>query len=324
MLAAFPLILFGCEARLDLGGVKKELAKSVRRTDNFQGLVNNGTVITAVGDNGLILTSPKASNPEDARQWTRTTIEGRPNFIGITTCPDNSMIALSAERQLWTSINNGLKWTKSELPTKESVLSLACAPNGDYWVGGSRTTLLHSTDKGGTWSVSSLNEDAVITQIQFFDTQNGLVLGESGLMAKTVDGGKSWHPAPKIPDAFYPLGSYFSDSQHGWISGLSGTILHTADGGKTWERQETPTSSPLYGVYAKGDKVFAVGDNDTVLKLDGQRWLAINTPPISTYLRGAGVINDGMLLVAGGNGALASVKIKQAQSLLGGLSDARQ
>lgn len=323
-LAAFPLILIGCEARLNLEGVNKELTKPVRRTDNFQALTSNGTVITAVGDSGLILTSPKESNTEDALQWTRTKIEGQPNFIDIVACPDNSMIALSVERQLWTSINNGQKWTKSDLPTKETVVSLACVPNGDYWIVGTATTLLHSTDKGGSWSKNSLNEDATLTHIQFFDAQHGLVFGEFGLMAKTEDGGKSWQRAPKMPDNFYPMGVYFTDSQRGWVAGLSGTILRTDDGGKSWKRQETPTSSPLYGFRAMGDRVFAFGDNYTVIELDGQRWVALDIPHLSSaYLRDAKVINDNILLVAGGNGTLSSVKIKQKLSLPGGLSNAR-
>lgn len=323
LVAAFSLSVIGCEARLDLEGVNKELAKPVRRTDNFQALTNNGTVITAVGNSGLILTSPKENNPEDARRWTRSIIEGRPNFVDITTCPDNSMIALSMERQVWASVNNGQKWTKSDLPTKETVIALTCAPNGDYWVVGAATSILHSTDKGGSWSNTALNQDALINFIQFFDAKNGLVLGEFGLMAKTVDGGQSWQNAQNIPDNFYPMGVYFTDSEHGWVAGLGGAILYTADGGKSWKRQETPNSVPLYGIHAKGNRVFALGDGNTVLELDGQRWVAHDTPPQSTYLRDAEVINNDMLLVAGGNGTLTTVKIKQKQELVGGLSNGK-
>lgn len=322
-LVAFQLVLGGCEARLDLEGVNKELAKPVRRTDNFQALTNNGTVITAVGNGGLILTSPNASNPEDARKWTRSTIEGRPNFVGITTCPDNSMIALSMERQVWTSVNNGQKWTKSDLPTKETVIALTCAPNGDYWVVGAGTSILHSADKGGSWSNMALNKDALINYIQFFDAKNGLVLGEFGLMAKTVDGGQSWQNSQSIPDNFYPMGVYFTDSEHGWVAGLGGAILYTDDGGKNWKRQETPNSVPIYGIHAKGNRVFALGDGNMVLELDGQRWVAHDTPPQSTYLRDAEVINNDMLLVAGGNGTLTAVKIKQKQELVGGIGNGK-
>ncbi|MBE9535264.1 MAG: hypothetical protein IMF03_09690, partial [Proteobacteria bacterium] len=97
------LILSGCEARLNLDGVEEESHKSVRRTDQFQDLTTNGTVIIAVGSAGLILTSPKVSGPEEPLQWTRTELEGQPNFIDIDSCPDGSMVALAVERQIWIS-----------------------------------------------------------------------------------------------------------------------------------------------------------------------------------------------------------------------------
>lgn len=316
-------VLSGCEAKLDLDGVKQEQAKSVRRTDQFQALTDNGNVVTAVGFNGLILTNPRVSDPEASWKWKRTELVGRPNLIDIDSCPDSSMIALSVERQVWISANNGQDWTMSKLPTQESMLSLTCAPNGDYWAVGSFTTLLHSTDHGETWRENSLDEDAILTTIQFLDAQNGYVLGEFGTIAKTGDGGQSWQRAKKIPNEFYPQGSYFIDSRHGWVAGLSGVILYTPDGGETWERQEAPTKSPLYSIHGKGGRLFVVGDNYTVLELSGQGWVALDTPHLSTYLRNAEIVNDDLLLVAGGNGTLSAVEIKHEQSLAGGLSNAR-
>ncbi len=308
------LILNGCEAQLHLDGVEAELHKSVRRTDQFLALATNGTVVTAVGSAGLILSSPLGASSEDALQWTRTELAGQPNFIDIDSCPDNSLVALAVERQIWISTNDGQDWTKSDLPTQEDMLSIACTPGGDYWVVGSFSTMLHSSDKGASWEESSLGDDAILTRVQFFDAQNGLIAGEFGLIAKSEDGGQNWQSSNNIPDEFYPSGSYFADPQHGWVVGLDGAILYTGDGGDSWEKQDTPTNFPLYGLHAKGGRLFVFGDHGTVLELDGQHWVAVDTPALPAYLSDGEILFDDLLLVTGGRGTLFTVDIKQSLS----------
>ncbi|WP_051361381.1 YCF48-related protein [Desulfuromonas sp. TF] len=315
LLLAFPLLLMGCEAKLDLDGVHQERTKSVRRTDNFQAVATNEAVVTVVGDTGVIITSPKPNGIKEPLQWTRTGLMGKPNLIDIDSCPDNSLIALSVEQQVWISIDNGQDWTKSDLPTREDMLSLTCAPNGDYWVVGSFTTLLHSTNQGKSWKENSLDQDAMLTKIKFLDAQNGFVLGEFGLTAKTEDGGQSWQRFGMLPADFYPQDSYFADLQHGWAAGLYGTILHTTDGGATWRRQETPTDFPLYGFHAEGGRLFVFGEHGTVLELSDQRWVALDTSHLHAngYLRDGEVLADDLLLVAGGRGTIITTNTKQEQ-----------
>lgn len=313
-LLTIALILSGCEAKLDLNDVDHEKAKPVYRTDQLLAVTSNGTVNTVVGSFGLVLNSPKVSFGGKPLQWTRTVLPGEPSFIDIDTCPDNSMIALAAEHQLWLSSENGQEWVKKEIPTREDVLSMTCSPNGDYWVVGSFSTILRSVDKGENWTESSLDEDAILTQIQFIDAQHGIISGEFGMLAKTEDGGQNWRPSHNIPNEFYPEGSYFSDLQHGWVGGLKGTIFYTADGGESWEQQETPTEAPIYDFYAVNDRLFAFGSNTTALELVGQRWMLVDTPHLSTYLRDGLIIADNQLLIIGGKGLMLTIDIKRKQS----------
>lgn len=310
LLLVLPWLVCGCEAQLDLDGVNQERGKSVRRTDQLLALTTNGTVVTAVGSAGLILTSPRESNPESSRQWTRTELTGQPNFIDIDSCPDHSMIALAVEHQIWISTNDGQSWIKSDLPTQEDMLSLTCTPGGDYWVVGSFSTMLHSSDQGESWDESSLGADAMLTQVQFFDARQGVISGEFGLTAKTDDGGQDWQSANNMPDDFYPEGSYFADPQRGWVAGLNGAILYTGDGGDSWERQATPTNFPIYGFYAKAGQLFAFGDHGTVLELDTRHWVALDTPKLPVYVRDGVAVTDDLLMVTGGSGALFTVSIK--------------
>ena len=53
----------GCEAPLNLEGVDRELAKQIRRTDQFQAIASNGNALVAVGADGLVMVSD-ANNVE--------------------------------------------------------------------------------------------------------------------------------------------------------------------------------------------------------------------------------------------------------------------
>ena len=119
--------LAGCEAQLNLDGVEQQLTKSTLRTDQYQEMAENQGVITLVGSQGLVLRSS-----DQGQTWERQIIEGKPNFIGLAACPDNSLIALSFDKQIWNSPDNGQSWSSKPIPTREDVMDVNCAPDGSY------------------------------------------------------------------------------------------------------------------------------------------------------------------------------------------------
>ena len=48
------------------------------------------------------------------------------------------------------------------------MIGLTCGTDGSWWVSGSYSTLLHSSDQGQSWAENSFDEDALVTHIQFF------------------------------------------------------------------------------------------------------------------------------------------------------------
>src|SRR3712207_232170 len=44
------------------------------------------------------------------------------------------------------------------------------------------------------------------------------------------------------------------DKRRGWAVGNDGVILRTDDGGFEWEAQDSPVSTPLYGLYVRDRK----------------------------------------------------------------------
>ncbi|MCE2401089.1 hypothetical protein J4G08_09405 [Candidatus Poribacteria bacterium] len=104
----------------------------------------------------------------------------------------------------------------------------------------------------------------MLHDVHFWDNQNGLVIGDSGLMLVTADGGKTWTkkevnmrppgattgqrpgrpPGAGGPPAGFGGGGsptlyniYFVNEKVGYITGARGTILKTEDNGKTWNRK---------------------------------------------------------------------------------------
>ena len=303
-LLLFSMLGLGCEAKLDLTGVEKEMAKSSVRTDQYQEMVANQGVLTIVGSQGLVLVSE-----DQGATWQRHIVEGKPNFIGLSVCPDKSLIALSFDKRVWRTTDHGRTWTGKPVDTPEDVMDVYCAPDGSYWITASFSTLLHSTDQGDTWQVDSLGEDALMTHIEFFDETVGIVAGEFGLFYKTTDGGATWESAGTIGNELYPLAVYFKNESTGWVGGLSGVIVKTSDGGANWTLQRTEVASPIFNFVSDGQDLYAVGDQGSILVLQDNLWRKVKSPAIPVYLRDGYVINNDKILVAGGWGALFSVPV---------------
>jgi photosystem II stability/assembly factor-like uncharacterized protein len=308
-LMLLPIFLTGCEAPLNLEGVENELSKQVRRTDQLQGIAVNQSSIAVVGADGLVL-----SSPVQELKWTRQQITEKPALVDIAACPDQSFVALSLDKKVWFSADNGQSWEGSQLPTYEDVLDLTCAPDNSVWVVGSFSTVLNSSDKGQNWTENTLNEDAMLTNIQFMDENTAVVTGEFGFLSRSDDAGQTWNAPEYMPNEFYSQNAHFTSSNSGWVAGLSGKILHTVDGGASWTNQPTPTESPLYGFYQAGDRLFAYGDHATVLEFTGIDWKQIPNPKMPVYIRDAVQLENGQLLMAGGFGSLYTLDISSGTS----------
>ena len=298
--AGVSLVLSGCEAPLVLEQVNATRAKALQRTHYYQAAASSAEVAVLVGNDGVILR--KAYDQE----WMRIDTATHTSFIDVDLCPDQRFIALSFDNALWVSDPTATQWTPVEIPTEEQLMTATCAPDASWWVAGSFSSILHSSDEGNSWQTTSLEEDAIITQLAFVSVQQAVATAEYGMIIQSQDGGESWEITGFLPDEFYPHTAYFVSLEEGWVAGLNGFIYHTQDAGETWSRQSTDTSLPLYQLVASEHGLFALGDNSTVLKRTGDQWQTIQPPSTPVYLR-AGVYLDGQLVAAGGRGSLFSI-----------------
>jgi len=128
----------------------------------------------------------------------------------------------------------------------------------------------------------------------WLDADRGWIVGVSGTVLKTTDGGKSW----QVQDALSPLstrdltGVSFVNASTGWVVGVSATVLRTDDGGATWKSQTAttvPAARNFRAVSFYDSSVgVAVGDQGTTTSTvqytanGGVTWRAATIPTTCT------------------------------------------
>jgi photosystem II stability/assembly factor-like uncharacterized protein len=111
--------------------------------------------------------------------------------------------------------------------------------------------------------------ELTLNSIFFLDENYGWVVGRSGRLAKTTDGGRSWKKINEIRPEFKMRDCAFTDRDHGWAVGDNGSILYTPDGGVTWLDYSLLGVADLRDLVLVGNKsAWAVGLSGAVLRFD--------------------------------------------------------
>lgn len=350
-LACAVLALFmlaACEAPLNLSGVENERNKVVARYDLFQSIAHVGERVAVVSSTGAFIFSQ-----DNGASWQRQSLEGRPSLIDVTACDNGQFYALDSEKRVWLLSDSDTSTAWPPIDTYGRTLSIHCAPGNQLWVSASEALLYRRDLDSDQWQEFALEEQLAaaadttadnanadpyadefeddympppqFTDIHFFDSKNGFVIGEFGTLIASKDGGDTWDLRTPVPNDFYPMASAFLDTKNLWVGGLDGVIWMTSDGGTNWQRQETGTSAPIYGIYAGAPGVFAVGGGAKLVEYRNSAWQPVaNSPAVLAFFRGLDVLTDGTLLIAGSGGALERVSIQQAAEEAAAVRDGEQ
>ena len=90
----------------------------------------------------------------------------------------------------------------------------------------------------GTWTPQTSGTSSALDKVYFTDSNNGWVVGKSGLILHTTDGGVTWNS--QVSGTTQWLHSvFFIDSNNGWIVGKLGTILRY--NGSSWSMISPPS-----------------------------------------------------------------------------------
>lgn len=131
--------------------------------------------------------------------------------------------------------------------------------------------ILKTTDAGLHWEFTD-EKDEFFSSIVFPSKSVGYVVGRTGTILKTEDGGKTWK---RLRNGNNPLQTrfFFNDVKFltedlGYIVGDNGVILKTTDGGKNWKSfQKEADKTNYFEIFLfKEGQGWLVGDKGKILK----------------------------------------------------------
>ena len=194
----------------------------------------------AVGDQGFLYKTIDGGNT-----WSASSVNPNTNvtFEKIKFRDINNGIIVGGIAEIYYTNNGGTSWQLSSgmfLPNPPYFKSVSFVPNstiayaiGSTMVGG---LILKSNNNGISWTeVTSSIPSPISTSlndISFTSTNNGLIVGNSGAIYKTSDGGLNWQL--RISGTTNRLVAFQNiNNQTAYACG-SVTLLKTIDGGETW------------------------------------------------------------------------------------------
>lgn len=168
-------------------------------------------------------------------------------------------------------------------PDREDYYGVFVLDDNNAWAVGNRGVILHITDKGGKVTLLPTWVEKALYNVDFTDVQNGLAIGQDGLIIKTSDGGKTWKQIKlELPLQEWQAAqphifsmSRGADSQKVWAVGPVGAVIHSRDGGETWENLSLGRDVTLNGVsFANDTEGWVVGEFGTILHTSdgGRTW----------------------------------------------------
>ena len=266
-------------------------------TVDIHGITYGNNTFVAVGDYGVILTSP------DGITWTgRTSPVTREGLFAVT-YGDNTFVAVGDYGALLTS-PDGTTWTERAVSASYERLCAVSYGNDTFvavgYTGYYGSVILTSPD-GMTWTQrtspvrNSLNAVA-------YAKGSFMAVGEVGTIATSLDGITWTEGIRSIYDSLNAL-SYGNKT---FVAvGDYGVILSSPDG-ITWTERTSPVTTDIFAVTYDNDAFVAVGDYGVILSSpDGITWTE-RTSPTSNQLNAVAYANGTFVTVGDGGTILQS------------------
>lgn len=118
----------------------------------------------------------------------------------------------------------------------DKLYDVAVAGDGKVWTVGYFGSIFYSENNGLHWTRKDAGTKETLTSVHFINEKKGWIVGDSGTILATSDGGESWknQKSPVMDQKLLKV--QFINENQGWIVGSYGVILRTEDGGNKWER----------------------------------------------------------------------------------------
>jgi photosystem II stability/assembly factor-like uncharacterized protein len=158
--------------------------------------------------------------------------------------------------RVFKSFDGGVTWGQLTLGT--SSLRSVAVRGSRAWVVGD-DGIVFSTTGSVVWNADTVSAGRLY-DVLFLGDSVGFLVGDSGLVRKTVNAGETWSNVSSPLTSQSLRAIVFRNSSSGWIVGTRGTLLRSTDGGDSWGEVNTlGTERDLRSVAVRGDTVIVVG-----------------------------------------------------------------
>lgn len=198
------------------------------------------------------------------------------------------------------SDDGGAAWHQARVPVQSDLVSLYFTPSGQGWAVGHDGVILHSADRGNTWTTQFDGRAAQRTLLPYYQAR--IDKGEKQLAPFADQVALNTKDGPTLPF----LAVYFENDRVGYALGSFGMLVATDDGGKTWrpwlDHIDNPNFLNLNDIREIAGDLYIAGEQGGVYRLDrtAQRFVAISPPYKGSFFRIVG--NERLLLAVGLNG----------------------
>jgi photosystem II stability/assembly factor-like uncharacterized protein len=193
--------------------------------------INSETAL-ACGDNGTILYSD-----DGGESWELVNNVTGNNLKDIDFYDEYIGYIVGASGTLLRTNDGGRSFTAMDLSFSNADLNTVQALANKIIVAGDYQAIFISDNGGQSWhSPNNLFTQNHVYDIRFFNGNDGILVGENGMIMRTMNGGLSWYSSfvnISTPGTdFYSVS--FADANNGICIGKNGTEVYTTDGGITW------------------------------------------------------------------------------------------
>ena len=192
--------------------------------------------------------------------------DNKERLVRLVFRKDRFGFAIGEAGVIWQLGDDPKTWKKLESSTKYLLLAGRFKDDRNAMLVGGGGVLLSTSTAGADWDAaySQTKLDGKLSSVFFVDEKLGWIVGATGTIYITKNGGRSWKKQP-TPTASNLLDVFFIDGRRGVAVGDDGTALTTSDAGETWRRDDTGVKSRLERLHAVGRRFSAIGHGGTLI-----------------------------------------------------------
>jgi photosystem II stability/assembly factor-like uncharacterized protein len=229
--------------------------------------------------------------------WQRVTISDEDSFKDVFFVGESGWM-VGERGAIFHTNDGGRSWKKQTTDVVQALLSVFFVDENKGFTVGGDGTILKTGDAGSSWEIVDMEWMSIIPEALmdigvvsinlyevFFPSETlGFIVGDSGTILRTTDGGKEW-VLVQLADVPPIFSVYFKNDREGFAVGYHGYFLKTEDGGSSWNRQKIDTETSLYRIRILGDYGVIVGDQATQFTSTdgGKTWVKSPNPLSPPY-----------------------------------------